>query len=42
MHLGVGHAISTFLLVILVGTLWRLAAIKLKDGPVGQAMAFMY
>ena len=41
-HSGVAHALNIFLLVLLVGTIWRLVAMKLSQTSVGQAMAFMY
>lgn len=41
-HIGFMFALSAFLSVLLFGTLWRIAAMKLKDTALGQAMAVMY
>jgi hypothetical protein len=41
-HIGLAYAFTTFLVVIGMGTLWRLGALLLKDSAIGQAMAFMY
>lgn len=41
-HIGAASAIASFLTVILVGTIWRIGALLLKNTAVGQTMAFMY
>lgn len=42
MHIGALTVITTFAAVLVAGTLWRIAAVWLKDSPIGKAMAFMY
>jgi len=41
-HLGVVHAVTTFLVVIIVGFFWRLGAAANHGTPWGRAMAFIY
>lgn len=41
-HLDAATGLAVFAYVLLFGTLFRLAAAKLKDTAFGQAMAFMY
>lgn len=41
-HLGVMHAIVTFLSVIIVGFFWRTLAAHNSDNALGQAMAYVY
>lgn len=41
-HLGVLHAFSIFLSVIVIGFFWRLIAAHNSDNSVGQAMSFIY
>lgn len=41
-HIGLQTALSVFAMVLLVGTLWRVAAMKLSNTAIGQAMALMY
>ena len=41
-HLGAMDAVKTFLMVIVVGTIWRLIAGYFHDTPIGQGMAYMY
>ncbi len=41
-HIGVLSAIIIFLNVIVVGFLWRMAAMYFANSPIGQAMAFIY
>lgn len=35
-------ALTIFAAVLIVGGAWRLAAVRLHDKPLGQAMAFLY
>jgi hypothetical protein len=41
-HVSAVTAITVFLMVILVGTFWRFAAMRLAETPIGKAMAFAY
>jgi hypothetical protein len=41
-HLSVVEALKVFAYVLIIGTFWRLAQIKLRDTAVGQAMALAY
>lgn len=41
-HVSFMTAVMTFLMVIIVGAAWRLAAMRLSDSSVGKAMAFVY
>jgi hypothetical protein len=42
-HIGLLAALIGFLTInVGIGTLWRIAAYKLKDTALGQAMAFIY
>lgn len=41
-HLGVLHAVSIFMSVVIVGFFWRVLAAHNKDNALGQAMSFIY
>lgn len=41
-HLGALDAIKVFLMVILVGFVWRVVAMCLSDTSLGRAMAVLY
>lgn len=41
-HASAMSAVAIFLMVVLVGTFWRLAAMHLADRPLGKAMSVMY
>lgn len=41
-HLGLTHALTVFLSVIVVGFFWRLASMYWRNSSIGQAMAFLY
>lgn len=41
-HLGLLHALITFLTIIPIGFFWRWIAMKYSDSPWAQAMAFIY
>lgn len=41
-HVSAMTALTAFLMVALVGTLWRLASMHLSDSSIGKAMAFIY
>ena len=42
LHVSTLTALTTFLMVILVGAFWRLISMRLSDTAVGKAMAFAY
>lgn len=41
-HISVLQALLVFLMVALVGLIWKIGAMKLADKPIGKAMAFVY
>lgn len=41
-HLSAIDALKTFAYVVIIGTFWRLAQIRLKNTALGQAMSFAY
>lgn len=41
-HVSTLTALTTFLMVILVGAFWRLISMRLSNHPIGKAMAFAY
>lgn len=41
-HVSTLTALTIFLMVLIMGTFWRFAAMRLADHPIGKAMAFMY
>ncbi len=41
-HIGILHALTTFLTVIVVGFFWRWLSMTKSDTAWGQAMAFLY
>lgn len=41
-HVSMMTALVTVLTIIIFGLLWRSAAAKLSDSPVGKAMLFIY
>ena len=42
LHVGALDALVVFAYLLIFGFLWRTAAAKLADRPLGQAMAFIY
>lgn len=41
-HLSIIDGIKIFAVVLIAGTFWRIAQIKLRGTPLGEAMAFAY
>lgn len=41
-HVGVPEFLAALSYLIIAGFLWRSAAARLSDQPLGQAMAFIY
>lgn len=41
-HASAMSAVTVFLMVVLVGALWRLAAMHLSQTSLGKAMAVLY
>lgn len=41
-HVSAMTAVTAFFMVVIVGALWRLAAMHLSDSSLGKAMAFLY
>lgn len=41
-HLSVVEGLKVFAYVLIIGTFWRLAQIRLRDTTLGQAMALSY
>ncbi len=42
LHLSALDAIKTFIYVIIIGTLWRIATFRLHNTSAGRAMAVAY
>jgi hypothetical protein len=42
MHIGAAEVVTWTAIMVIVGFLWRSAAAKLSDSPIGKAMAFIY
>lgn len=41
-HVSAMTAVTTFLMVVIVGALWRLLAMRLSETSLGKAMAVFY
>ena len=41
-HVSAMSAVTMFFMVVIVGALWRLAAMHMSDNSFGKAMAFLY
>lgn len=42
LHVSALTAVTTFLMVLLVGAFWRLVSMRMADNSLGKAMAFLY